>query len=72
MNDVTYKTDFYTYLCMIENTPVALCAKKDFPANTLKELIDYAKANPGKVTAGGVDKTPRRTWPRFSFRNWPG
>ncbi|HSO61495.1 MAG TPA: tripartite tricarboxylate transporter substrate binding protein [Desulfobacterales bacterium] len=56
MNDVTYKTDGFTYLCMIENTPVALCVKKDFPANTLKELIDYAKANPGKVTAGGVGK----------------
>ena len=56
MNDVTYKTDGFTYLCMIENTPVALCAKKDFQANTLKELIDYAKANPGKVTAGGVGK----------------
>jgi tripartite-type tricarboxylate transporter receptor subunit TctC len=56
MNDVTYKTDGFTYLCMIENTPVALCTKKEFPANTLKELIDYAKANPGKVTAGGVGK----------------
>jgi tripartite-type tricarboxylate transporter receptor subunit TctC len=56
MNDVTYKTDGFTYLCMIENTPVALCAKKDFQAKTLKELIDYAKANPGKVTAGGVGK----------------
>lgn len=56
MTDVTYKTDGFTYLCMIENTPVALCVKKDFPSKTLKELIDYAKANPGKVTAGGVGK----------------
>jgi tripartite-type tricarboxylate transporter receptor subunit TctC len=56
MTDVTYKTDGFTYLCMIENTPVALCVKKDFQAKTLKELIDYAKANPGKVTAGGVGK----------------
>jgi tripartite-type tricarboxylate transporter receptor subunit TctC len=56
MNDVTYKTDGFTYLGMIENTPVALCAKKDFPAKTVRELVDYAKANPGKVTAGGVGK----------------
>jgi tripartite-type tricarboxylate transporter receptor subunit TctC len=56
MTDVTYKTDGFTYLCMIENTPVALCVKKDFPSKTLKELIEYAKANPGKVTAGGVGK----------------
>ncbi|MGE5258833.1 MAG: tripartite tricarboxylate transporter substrate binding protein [Hyphomicrobiales bacterium] len=56
MKDVAYKTDGFTYLGMIENTPVALCVKKDFPAKTVKELIDYAKANPGKVTAGGVGK----------------
>lgn len=56
MNDVTYKTEGFTYLGMIENTPVALCVKKDFPAKTMKDLIDYAKANPGKVNAGGVGK----------------
>jgi tripartite-type tricarboxylate transporter receptor subunit TctC len=56
MNDVTYKTDGFTYLGMIENTPVALCVKKDFPAKTMKELIDYAKANPGTIIAGGVGK----------------
>jgi tripartite-type tricarboxylate transporter receptor subunit TctC len=56
MNDVTYKTEEFTYLGMIENTPVALCVKKDFPVKTVKELVDYAKANPGKVTAGGVGK----------------
>ncbi len=56
MNDVTYKTEGFTYLGMIENTPVALCAKKEFPVKTVKELIEHAKANPGKVTAGGVGK----------------
>jgi tripartite-type tricarboxylate transporter receptor subunit TctC len=52
MNDVTYKTDGFTYLGMIENTPVALCVKKDFPAKTMKELIDYAKANPARSSPG--------------------
>jgi tripartite-type tricarboxylate transporter receptor subunit TctC len=56
MNDVTYKTEGFTYLGMIENTPVALCVKKDFPAKTVRELIEQAKANPGKITAGGVGK----------------
>ena len=51
MKDVTYKTDGFRYLSMIENTPVALCVKKDFPAKNLTEFIAYAKANPGKVTA---------------------
>jgi hypothetical protein len=28
------------------------CARKDLPANNLKELIDWAKANPGKASVG--------------------
>ncbi len=56
MKDVNYTTDGFRYLAMIENTPVALCVKKDFPAKSLKEFIAYAKANPGKVTASGVGK----------------
>lgn len=56
MKDVSYTTNGFRYLTMIENTPVALCVKKDFPAKNLKEFIAYAKANPGKVTASGVGK----------------
>jgi tripartite-type tricarboxylate transporter receptor subunit TctC len=56
MKDVTYTTDGFRYLSMIENTPVSLCVKKDFPAQSLKEFIAYAKANPGKVTVSGVGK----------------
>lgn len=29
--------------------PMIIAAKKDFPANNLKEFVAYAKANPGKV-----------------------
>lgn len=56
MKDINYTTDGFRYLSMIEYTPVALCVKKDFPAKNLKEFIAYAKANPGKITAGGVGK----------------
>ena len=56
MKDVTYTTDGFRYLAMIENTPVSLCVKKDFPAKTCWEFIAYAKANPGKVTVSGVGK----------------
>ncbi len=56
MKDVKYATNDFIYLTMIENTPVALVVKKGFPAKTLKEFIDYAKANPNKVTVGGVGK----------------
>lgn len=56
MKDVTWKTEDFTYLTMIENTPAALVVKKGFPAQTLKEFIDYAKKNPGKVTVAAVGK----------------
>lgn len=40
-------------------TPIIVVAKKDFPANTLTELIDYVKANPDKVNQAnaGVGST---------------
>jgi tripartite-type tricarboxylate transporter receptor subunit TctC len=56
MKDVKFQTMDFTYLTMIENTPITICVKKGFPAKTLKEFIDYAKANPGKVTVGAVGK----------------
>ena len=41
-------------------SPILLLARPDFPAKTLKELVEYAKANPGKVTfgTGGVGSAP--------------
>jgi tripartite-type tricarboxylate transporter receptor subunit TctC len=56
MKDVTYKTEDFTYLTMTATTPAALVVKKGFPAKTLKEFIDYAKKNPGKVTIAAVGK----------------
>ena len=34
---------------MVNDVPMVLVARKDFPANTLQGLIDYIKANPGKL-----------------------
>lgn len=56
MKDVKFQTEDFTYLSMIENTPSTLVVKKGFPATTLKEFIDYAKKNPGKVTIAAVGK----------------
>lgn len=39
-------------LAFIATNPQLLVVRKDFPANDLKELIAYVKANPDKVTAG--------------------
>jgi tripartite-type tricarboxylate transporter receptor subunit TctC len=56
LKDAKFSTRDFAYLTMIEYTPIGLAVKKDFPAKTLKEFIDYAKANPNKVTVGIVGK----------------
>lgn len=47
--------------------PHVFAVKKDLPANTLKEFIDYAKANPGKINYGspGVGSIPHIGTERF-------
>jgi tripartite-type tricarboxylate transporter receptor subunit TctC len=37
-------------ITLLATAPVVLDVRRDFPAKTVKELIDYAKANPNKVT----------------------
>jgi tripartite-type tricarboxylate transporter receptor subunit TctC len=37
-------------ITVLGTAPNVLDVRPDFPAKTVKELIDYAKANPGKVT----------------------
>ncbi len=44
----------FTPLIYMGDTPYALVVRGAFPANTLKEYIDYARANPGQVTFGST------------------
>jgi tripartite-type tricarboxylate transporter receptor subunit TctC len=46
-------------IALLARVPNALVVRKDFPAADLKELIAYAKANPGKLTfaSTGVGST---------------
>jgi tripartite-type tricarboxylate transporter receptor subunit TctC len=39
-------------IVLIGKSPVIIVARPDLPSKSLKELIDYAKANPDKLTAG--------------------
>jgi tripartite-type tricarboxylate transporter receptor subunit TctC len=53
IKDVPYETlkDFTPVTVMIDAT-IGFAVRPDIPANTLKEFIDYAKANPNKVNYG--------------------
>ena len=39
----------FSYVSLVGVTPLILVASNTFPANSVRELIAYAKANPGKV-----------------------
>lgn len=46
-------TDF-TPVALLAEVPIALIARKDFPANNLKDFIAYSKANKDKMTFGSA------------------
>ena len=54
--DVGYVTDEMTNIHMFHFTPDAIVVKDDSEFKTVKDLIAYAKANPGKVTFSGSAK----------------
>lgn len=54
--DVGFKTKDLTVVYIFEYTPDAIIVRKDSPFKTLKDLIKYAKANPGKLTLAGSGK----------------
>ena len=55
--DVGYKPGDFSYIGMTEKSVGALAVSKESPFKTLKELVDYAKKNPGKLTIAGVGST---------------
>jgi tripartite-type tricarboxylate transporter receptor subunit TctC len=52
--NVGYKTEDFSYIGMTEQAVGALVVPKDSKFKTLKDLIAYAKANPGKLTIAGT------------------
>jgi tripartite-type tricarboxylate transporter receptor subunit TctC len=48
--DLPFDPTKFTPISLLVRVPNALVVRKDFPASNVKELIAYAKANPGKVT----------------------
>jgi tripartite-type tricarboxylate transporter receptor subunit TctC len=72
MKDAAFKTDDFVILSIVEYTPIGLAVKKDFKVNTLKEFIEYAKANPGKVSCGGVGKFTGHHFATLQFMKMAG
>lgn len=72
MKDVAFKTDDFVIFSIVEYTPIGLAVKKDFKVNTLKEFIEYAKANPGKVSCGGVGKFTGHHFATLQFMKMAG
>ncbi len=48
--DLPFEPSQFAPIALLVRVPNALAVRKDLPAANVKELIDYAKANPGKVT----------------------
>lgn len=49
LRKLPYDIDSFDYVCLAYSAPSAIAVRKDSPFNSLKDLIDYAKANPGKL-----------------------
>jgi tripartite-type tricarboxylate transporter receptor subunit TctC len=58
-HDLAYDPHKFAPVAMLAKIPNALVVRNDLPANSVAELIAYAKANPGKLTFGsqGVGST---------------
>lgn len=54
LQDVGYLTDQFLPICDFQYTPLILATKKGSPYKTLQDFITAAKANPGKLSIGGV------------------
>ena len=50
--DVAFQTEELKPLCIFESTPIGLAVKKESKINSVKEFIEFARANPNKITVG--------------------
>jgi tripartite-type tricarboxylate transporter receptor subunit TctC len=51
-NDLKYTPADFVPIGLVAKTSPMIALKLDFPAKDLKEFLDYAKANPGKISLG--------------------
>jgi tripartite-type tricarboxylate transporter receptor subunit TctC len=60
---LSYKAEEFVPITIFGSVPNLVIVRKDLPVHSVKELIDYAKANPGKLVYGsqGAGNTPHLT-----------
>lgn len=63
MANISYTYKNFTPISRVANTPLGLAVRHDFPANNLKEWIEWSKSNPGKMRFGsaGANSTQQLT-----------
>jgi tripartite-type tricarboxylate transporter receptor subunit TctC len=49
-----YDTAAFTSITVLTHSPLGFAANPQFPPKTVRQFIDYAKANPGKVNFGSL------------------
>jgi tripartite-type tricarboxylate transporter receptor subunit TctC len=66
---VPYDPASFVPIGFVSNTPQALVANPKLPYKTMKELLAYAKANPGKINwaSGGPGTLPQLTYELFKL-----
>ena len=53
-HNLKYDTAAFTSVVVLTHSPLGFAANPNFPPKTVREFIDYAKANPGKVNFGSL------------------
>ena len=70
--DVAFKIEDLKPLALFESTPIGLAVKKESKINNIKDFIDFAKANPGKVTVGMSGKLSGHHMASLQFEKMNG
>lgn len=70
--DVGYTTDGLANFIMFHYTPDALVVSKDSPFTTLKDYVEYAKKNPGKLMTSGSGRATSNHLAQVTFDGLAG
>ncbi|MED4017714.1 tripartite tricarboxylate transporter substrate binding protein [Sutcliffiella cohnii] len=67
-----YSVDSFQPVIRVQDDPFALGVKADSPFNTLEDVINFAKENPGEITIGGFGSTSAHTLAAYQFMHTTG